>query len=151
MLAETRVEGDSVLVMQVTVASLDITNARELTDIADPIISKTARVVLDLTSVSFVDSTGLGSLLACRRLALERQAHLRICGVRNTLRALLDLLRLTKLFAIDDDVAQSLFHYADSNNHPSSPSDSAVASQAAITPQAPSPAPSSHLADPSGA
>ncbi len=59
-----------------------------------------AQILIDLSGVEFVDSTGLSILLNTRRRALRQRTDLRIvCDVPQTLR-LLDLTRLRSDFAV---------------------------------------------------
>jgi len=51
------------------------------------------RVVIDLVGVDFIDSTGLGALVAVRR-ALGEEGQLRLVSANPRLRLLLDMTRL---------------------------------------------------------
>jgi anti-sigma B factor antagonist len=55
------------------------------------------RIVLDLTTVSFIDSTGLGALVASLR-HVGRGGDLVLCGVNEAVTTLLKLTRMDKVF-----------------------------------------------------
>jgi anti-sigma B factor antagonist len=60
------------------VGELDLVTAGDLVDDLRRALRAADRVVLDLTGVDFVDSTGLAALLRCRRMAGSRGATLEV-------------------------------------------------------------------------
>jgi anti-sigma B factor antagonist len=66
------------------------------------------RVVVDLSSVVYVDSAGIGSLVRCLKRCGEVDGDLRLAGVSSRLKTLLDLARLIELFQVFDDVEAAL-------------------------------------------
>jgi anti-sigma B factor antagonist len=59
-------------------------------------------VVLDLSQVRFVDSSGLGSILSCLRQMNAKGGELNLCGITKQVRALFDLVRMHRIFDIYD-------------------------------------------------
>ena len=57
----------NVAVAVVPVEELDASNAGEFKRDIAPLLDANARVVLDLTGVRFVDSSGLGAFISCLR------------------------------------------------------------------------------------
>lgn len=66
-----------------------------------------ARIALDLSGVDFVDSSGLGALVAVRR-QLEGQGELAIAGVRPAVMKLFRLTRLDRVFRLFDSAPEAL-------------------------------------------
>jgi anti-anti-sigma factor len=66
------------------------------------------RVVVDLSSVVYVDSAGMGSLVRCFKRCSEVDGELRLAGVSSRLKTLLGLARLIELFQVFDDVDAAL-------------------------------------------
>lgn len=58
------------------------------------------RVVIDLSDLTFVDSSGLGVLIACLRNVNGAGGDLKLCGLGAEVRALFELVRMHHLFAI---------------------------------------------------
>jgi len=58
-----------------------------------------SRVVLDMSGVEFVDSSGLGSLVSILK-AVGSQGVLAVCGLRPTVHSLFKLTRMDKVFAL---------------------------------------------------
>lgn len=66
------------------------------------------RFVLDLGQVTFVDSGGLGELIACRRRALEHGGDIRLLRPTGKVRERLEMLHLTRMFVVCDDESEAL-------------------------------------------
>ncbi|MBN2141532.1 MAG: STAS domain-containing protein [Desulfovibrionaceae bacterium] len=65
------------------------------------------RVVLDMSGLDFVDSTGLGALLSCNKAMAER-GEMVLAGPGEKIRRLLAITRLDRVFSIVDDVDQGV-------------------------------------------
>lgn len=55
------------------------------------------KIIIDLTSVDFIDSAGLGTLVSSLKLCMHNSGDLLLVGLNDTI---LDLLRITKLMDI---------------------------------------------------
>lgn len=62
-----------------------------------------ARVILDLRHVNFIESAGLGALVAAKKRALERGGDIKILQPGKRVRELLELTLLTRVFEIHED------------------------------------------------
>jgi anti-sigma B factor antagonist len=61
-------------------------------------------VVLDMSTVNFVDSSGLGALLAILRQANRVRGDVKLVGLRPNVKAVMELTRLDKMFDVFPDV-----------------------------------------------
>jgi anti-sigma B factor antagonist len=65
-------------------------------------------IVLDLSNVSFIDSSGLGALIACLK-GIDKEGDLVLCGTQDTVESMFRLTRMNKVFRmfgnVDDAVA----------------------------------------------
>ena len=61
-------------------------------------------VILDLSNVAFVDSSGLGAILSCVRDLTASGGDLKICSVQQRVMVMFDLVRLPKIIGIHEDV-----------------------------------------------
>lgn len=59
-------------------------------------------LVLDLADVEFVDSTALGAIVAILKM-VDSSGHLLLCGAGETVRAMMEVTRMTRIFPIYDD------------------------------------------------
>lgn len=65
-------------------------------------------VIVDLKSVSMLNSSNLAQLLKLRKRLLSHDRRLRICAVRDTVWSAFLVTGIDKLFEFTDDVATSL-------------------------------------------
>jgi anti-sigma B factor antagonist len=66
------------------------------------------RLVIDLEGVSFVDSTGLGSVIAALKLVRGSRGDLRIAAPNQQVRVVLELTTLDRVFAYYPTVEDAL-------------------------------------------
>jgi anti-sigma B factor antagonist len=65
------------------------------------------RIVLDLSHVDFVDSSGLGAIVSCLK-TLGGDGDLIICCVRETVMSLFQLTRMNRVFQIFPSQAEAI-------------------------------------------
>lgn len=95
-----RIEGPEVLVIELREDNLDASNVRAFRDAVQSLMRERSRIVLDMAGVKFVDSSGLGALIACLRQASARKGDFRLCEMSRTVRALFELMRMHRVFSI---------------------------------------------------
>jgi anti-sigma B factor antagonist len=89
-----------VAVVEIPVEELDASNAAELKRDIGPVLDANKKVVLDLSRLRFVDSSGLGAMLSCLRQLTGRGGDLRLAGMSKPVRALFELVRMHRIFDI---------------------------------------------------
>jgi anti-sigma B factor antagonist len=80
---------------------------KEVLDKSDWIKEKwgwNTRIVLDLANLNFVDSAGLGALIAARTSAATRGAGMKLANLTKKLRELLTITKLATVFDVYDSV-----------------------------------------------
>lgn len=65
-------------------------------------------VVLDLRQVSFLDSSGLGLLIALLKRVAQRGGDLKLAGLQGGVRVVFEITRTSKVFAIFDTVEEAV-------------------------------------------
>jgi anti-sigma B factor antagonist len=90
---------------EVTVVSLltevlDAANADEFKTSFDSIAEESKNIVLELSRVRFIDSSGCGSLLSCLRQAKSLGGNLKICRVQETVGTVFELVRMDRVIDI---------------------------------------------------
>ncbi len=81
---------------------LDASNANEFKQHMGPLIERNPKLVLDLSEIRFMDSSGLGAILSCLRRVNAAGGELRLCGMTRPVRALFELVRMDCIFEIFD-------------------------------------------------
>lgn len=66
------------------------------------------RLVVDLSSVNFIDSSGLGALLSGYKNAIQRGGTLILSGPQPRVRAMFELTRLNRVFEIYPRLQEAL-------------------------------------------
>jgi anti-sigma B factor antagonist len=79
---------------------LDVSNAPDFKSSVLPAMELAAVVALDLSKIDFMDSTGLGAMVACLRQVEARSGRLYLCNLGPKVRSLFELVRLYKVFDI---------------------------------------------------
>jgi len=95
---DNRIAG--VTVATIPVDELDASNAGELKHDIAPILETNAKVVIDLSRLRFVDSSGLGAILSCLRQLTAKGGDLKLCGMSKQVRAAFELVRMQRIFDI---------------------------------------------------
>lgn len=91
--------GKTLLSLQVE--RLDAHNSRELKEYLLGLMENGAKsLVIDLTQVRFIDSSGLGALLSGYKNACLRQGTLALSGLQPKVQSMLELTRLHHVFEI---------------------------------------------------
>ncbi len=90
------------LVMTPEFKHLDILSSKEFTERFGPAAKDARTVILDLSQVEFVDSSGLGGLLNLVRDTLGRGGRISICCPQPSVKVLFRMVQLAKLVPIFD-------------------------------------------------
>jgi anti-sigma B factor antagonist len=89
-----------VTVAVIPVDELDASNSGEFKRDIAPVLQANTKLVLDLSRLSFVDSSGLGAMLSCLRQVSAKAGDLKLCGLSKQVRALFELVRMHRIFDI---------------------------------------------------
>ena len=103
-----RNDDSGVRILELREDSLDASNVRAFRELADALIGEHRHVVLDMAGVRFIDSSGLGALIASLRRLNGRDGDLVLCEMSRTVRALFELMRMHRVFKIRDSRADAL-------------------------------------------
>lgn len=82
------------------VEELDVVNSTAFREQTGGIVESHRKVVLDLSRVGFIDSSGIGALLSCVRRAEAAGGEIKLCNLTPSVRATLQLVRLHRVIQI---------------------------------------------------
>lgn len=83
--------------------NIDVSNADQVTELGVVTASADFKaVVLDMSQVGFIDSTGIGAMIRVRQAATERGVEFRLRAVSSPVAQLLDLTGLLPVFDLPD-------------------------------------------------
>lgn len=75
-------------------------------DLTDALANKGVKLVLDLSNVDFIDSTGIGTLISALKTSRQNGCSFQLCCVKPEVMSLLKLMKLDKIFDIYDNIDQ---------------------------------------------
>ena len=106
---ETRQADNGATVVAPT-GRLDVAGAPALKDAIGEVVTKdgSPRVVIDMAGVSFVDSTGLGSVISALKQIRGSQGELRLAAPNQQVRVVLELTTLDRVFPYYATVEEAL-------------------------------------------
>ena len=88
---------------------IDVSQAMVLRDLlGSQIDSPSARVLLDLTDVALIDSSGIGILVTAHRRADSQGARFGLAGASGTVARVFEMTRTNKLLSIFDTVDEGV-------------------------------------------
>jgi len=110
---EIAVRRESHLVIVDMVGEIDVNAVTRIRDtLGDLTKAVSPQIVVNLARVTYIDSSGLGILMAARREVLKGGGRLALCGMTKDVRMVLELTRLNKFFEIYDDEATARTRFA---------------------------------------
>ena len=89
-----------VAVVEIPVDELDASNTGELKHDIAPVLEANTKLVIDLSRLRFVDSSGLGAMLSCLRQLTAKGGDLKLSGMQKQVRAVFELVRMHRIFDI---------------------------------------------------
>jgi anti-sigma B factor antagonist len=89
-----------VAVVELREKALDASNSESFKKTIAGTLETFQKVIIDLSRVEFIDSSGCGALLSCLRQLSDRKGELRICGVQKNVQRLFELVRMNRIVDI---------------------------------------------------
>lgn len=90
----------NVTVLTLSGTFLDASNAPALKQQVAALVERASRLVLDMSRVEFVDSSGCGAILTCLRQINGVGGKLAVCNVTRPVHALFELVRMNRILDI---------------------------------------------------
>ena len=90
----------AVAITTIPVEELDAGNVAEFKRDIAPLLEAHAKLVLDLSRLRFVDSSGLGAFISCLRKLNAKGGDLKLCGMSKPVRGVFELVRMHRVFDI---------------------------------------------------
>jgi anti-sigma B factor antagonist len=88
---------------------VDLSTSKDLqVAIKQAMSDKPERVVVDLSSVSYMDSSGVATLVEAMQIARRQKTSLLLCGMQDKVRAIFEIARLDRVFVIVDSQQDAL-------------------------------------------
>ena len=105
---QATLEGDATAILAIS-GSVDLTTAPSLRDrLAELIDDGRLCIVVDLTGTDFLDSTGLGALVAALKRLRMRSGEIRVVCAAGHVRKVFEITSLDRVFALHDTLEAAL-------------------------------------------
>jgi len=101
-------EGRFVRLLMSGCEAIDSVNAAAVKAEALRLLGDARDVAVDLSEIEFIDSAGIGVLVALFKNSRLKGGRARFCGLRPGVRSVLEIIRLDQIFEIYDDVAAAV-------------------------------------------
>lgn len=101
-----------VIVAKLCFESLTVNNAQDFRSEITNLLTPGARVVLDMSNLAFIDSSGIGALIGCISKARSLKGDVRISSVTRPVQNLLELVRADRFVQVFDLVDQAVSSFA---------------------------------------
>ena len=89
-----------IVIVTVPGDSLDASNTDEFKRELEPTLSSFKRVVIDMSHVQFIDSSGLSALMSCLRMLNSKGGELKLAGMSAHVRSFFQMVRADRMFDI---------------------------------------------------
>lgn len=104
---------DGVAIAEIVSDSLDASNAKEFKSLMASVVKERRKLVLDMSNLRFVDSSGLGVILSCMRELTSKGGDLKLCAMTNPVRGLFELVRMHKVMDILNSREEALAAFSE--------------------------------------
>jgi anti-sigma B factor antagonist len=88
--------------------NLDAGNVKTFKEQIAPALNEFPTVLIDMSQLSFVDSSGLGALLSCLRTMNNKSGQLKLFAMAKPVQALFELVRMHRIFSIYNNRTEAL-------------------------------------------
>lgn len=80
--------------------TLDAANVKLFREAMQPVTTAWSNVIIDMSRLNFVDSSGLGALLSCLRAMNTKEGQLALFGMTKPVKSLFEMVRMHRIFTI---------------------------------------------------
>jgi len=107
-----------VSVIAVKAEFLDASNSRAFKEQIAPHTKTCRKMVLDLSKVNFIDSTGCGALLTGLKQVTAEGGDMKLCGITKPVQALFKLVRMERILQVCDTREEAVSAFARKSETP---------------------------------
>ncbi|WP_176049696.1 STAS domain-containing protein [Burkholderia sp. BCC1644] len=100
------------LLVRLNEAHLDAGNVKDFREAIAPWLERHGHIVFDMSVLRFVDSSGLGALIACQRQVHRQRGDFKLCAMSRPVCALFELMRMHRVFSIHETREEAVRAFA---------------------------------------
>ena len=103
--------GDILVVGLAESGALEADNVAAFREAMANLLQDRPRVLVDMSNITFLDSSGLGALVAIWRSLSSREGEIKLCGLGPPVRTVFEITRMHRVFEIYDTEEEALASY----------------------------------------
>jgi len=107
----TKKVGDIVVIGLDEPGTLEASNVGPFRETMANLIKDATRVLIDMGNITFLDSSGLGALVAIWRSISSRDGEIKLCRIGPSVRTVFELTRIHRVLEIYDTEEEALASY----------------------------------------
>jgi len=92
---------------------LDAGNVQNFKNAILPMLSSPIKLLIDLSNVPFMDSSGMGAIITCQRAAAAAGGQLKLCCPSEPVRTAFDLIRLGTIVDIGPTRNETIYKFSE--------------------------------------
>ena len=105
-------EKSNITVISVKEERLDAHNSNDLKKEIHGLFEQGKKnIVVDMTDIRFIDSSGLGAMVSGFKNAISHQGTLKLAGLQSQVKSMFELTRLHRVFEIFDTTSEALENF----------------------------------------
>jgi len=106
---DEKIDGVDVLIPQ---GRLDASSAKDIKEKISSLIKENRiKLVMDMSAVDFIDSSGLGSLVSSLRSLNKLGGDIKLASLQDQVRAIFELTRLHRVFQVFDERKEAVKNF----------------------------------------
>ena len=103
---------DVILVGLAQPDTLEANNVGAFRESMANLLETNSRVLMDMSNITFLDSSGLGALVAMWRRLSSTDGEIKLCRISPSVRTVFEITRIHRVFEIYDDEEEALASFA---------------------------------------
>lgn len=98
----------NICVVNFEVKALDAANAKDFKSEISEVLKNENKVLMNMGSLQFIDSSGLGAILSCLKSISAKNGEIKLCNLSKPARIIVELVNMHKVFEIFNSVDEGL-------------------------------------------
>ena len=103
--------GDVLVISFTEPQTLEASNVGPFRETVANLVKDATKILIDMGNITFLDSSGLGALVAIWRSISSRDGEVKLCRISPSVRTVFELTRIHRIFEIYDTEEEALASY----------------------------------------
>ncbi|HBD94175.1 MAG: anti-anti-sigma factor [Spirochaetes bacterium GWF1_31_7] len=105
-------EKEGTLIINI-IGEVDLYNAPKIKEVINDTIKKNfTKFIINMNEVTYIDSTGIGSLIFARQTILAAKGSLRLINIKDSVKKIFELTKLNNFFTIYNSESEAIASFS---------------------------------------